>query len=131
VYVRRVIDLLGLFFLLRFTEKPLRFFGVVGSALGATGAVILAVLLVQRLAGEGIANRPLLLLGNLMVVLGVQAFALGLIGEIIVHLHAGTRRPYRLARPRKEPARYPPRQGRLTRVAAAGPRLAGPPSHRG
>lgn len=99
VYIRRLIDVLGLFFLLRFTEKPLRFFGLVGTVLGAAGAAVLAILAVQRLGGEAIANRPLLLVGNLLIVLGVQAFALGLIGEIIVHLHAGARRPYRLAAP--------------------------------
>jgi hypothetical protein len=99
LYLRRVFDLLGLFFLLRFTERPLRFFGSAGTALVLPGAVILTVLLVQRLAGtSGIANRPLLLLGVLLVVLGVQAIALGLIGEIIVHLHAAERPMYRLMR---------------------------------
>jgi hypothetical protein len=96
IYLRRAFDLLGLFFLLRFTEKPLRFFGSVGTAVVLPGVVILAVLLVQRLAGQGIANRPLLLLGVLFVVLGIQAIALGLIGEIIVHLHAAQRPMYRL-----------------------------------
>ncbi len=96
LYLRRAFDLLGLFFLLRFTEKPLRFFGSVGTAFVVPGAIILAVLLVQRLGGTGIANRPLLLLGVLLVVLGIQAIALGLIGEIIVHLHAGQRPTYRL-----------------------------------
>lgn len=99
VYLRRLIDILGLFFLLRFTEKPLRFFGLLGSAGILAGGAVLAVLLVQRLLGQGIADRPLLLLGVLLIVLGVQAVALGLIGEIIVHLHAARKRPYRLAEP--------------------------------
>jgi hypothetical protein len=98
LYVRRLIDLLGLFFLLRFTEKPLRFFGLIGGALAMVGGAVLALLLVQRLAGQGIADRPLLLLGVLLLVLGVQAIALGLVGEIIVHMHASRRRTYRLAR---------------------------------
>lgn len=97
VYLRRVLDLLNLFFLLRFTEKPLRFFGLVGSLLALAGAAVLGVLLVQRLGGQGIADRPLLLLGALLLVLGGQAIALGLVGEIIVHLHAPDRRPYRIA----------------------------------
>jgi hypothetical protein len=97
VYLRRIIDLLGLFFLLRFTEKPLRFFGLLGSTLAFVGGSVLAVMLVQRLQGQGIADRPLLLLGVLLVVLGIQAIALGLVGEIIVHLHASGRRSYRLA----------------------------------
>ena len=99
VYLRRLIDVLGLFFLLRFTEKPLRFFGLLGTFFAAFGGVVLVVLFVQRLLGQGLADRPLLLLGVLLLVLGVQAIALGLIGEIIVHLHAHRRRPYRLAQP--------------------------------
>lgn len=96
-YLRRAIDLLAVFFLARFTYKPLRFFGLVGSLLGAAGAAILAVLFVQRVGGQPIADRPLLLLGVLLAVLGAQAFALGLIGEIVVHFNVPGRRRYRLA----------------------------------
>ncbi len=96
IYVRRLIDMLGLLFLVRFTHKPLRFFGLLGSVFSLAGGVILAVLLVQRLGGRGIADRPMLLLGTLLFVLGVQAVAIGLIGEIIVHLNASRNRLYRL-----------------------------------
>jgi hypothetical protein len=97
IYLRRILDVLGLIFLLRFTEKPLRFFGLAGGLLAALGFGVLVVIGVQRLEGQSLADRPLLLLGVLLVVLGVQAIALGLIGEIIVHLHATQRRTYRLA----------------------------------
>jgi hypothetical protein len=97
VYLRRLIDVIGLVFLLRFTEKPLRFFGLTGALLTAAGGLILLVLAVQRLGGESLADRPLLLLGLLLLVLGVQSIALGLIGEIIVHLNASQRRTYRIA----------------------------------
>ncbi len=96
VYLRRLIDLLGLFFVLRFTRKPLRFFGLIGAAISGVGAVILLVLFVQRLGGEGIADRPMLLLGVLLFVLGVQALGIGLVGEIIVHLSASEGRQYRV-----------------------------------
>ena len=96
VYLRRLIDLLGLVFLVRFTHKPLRFFGLFGSLFSFTGGAILIVLFVQRIGGRGIADRPMLLLGTILFVLGVQAIAMGLIGEIIVHLHASHRRTYRL-----------------------------------
>lgn len=96
VYLRRLLDIFGLFFLTRFTEKPLRFFGLFGALSSGLGAVLLAVLAIQRLQGEPMADRPLLLLGVLLVVLGVQALALGLVGEIIVHLHSARRKPYRL-----------------------------------
>jgi hypothetical protein len=96
IYVRRLIDLLGLFFLTRFTYKPLRFFGLVGSAVGGAGGLVLAVVFVQRIAGQPLADRPLLVLGVLLATLGVQAFALGLVGEIIVHFNAPERPGYRV-----------------------------------
>lgn len=99
VYLSRALDILGLYFLVRFTEKPLRFFGLVGGVLSLLGTALLAILFVERLSGQGIADRPLLLLGVLLLVLGVQAIALGLVGEIVVHVHAARQRRYRLARP--------------------------------
>lgn len=96
IYLRRLIDVFGLFFLARFTYKPLRFFGMIGGTLVVFGGLVLVVLFLQRLAGEPLAGRPLLLLGVLMFTLGVQAIALGLIGEIIVHFNAPARSPYRV-----------------------------------
>ena len=97
VYMRRAIDVLGLYFLLRFTEKPLRFFGLVGSTLAGAGGLMLLYLLIVRLNQQGIGSRPLLLVAMLLVTLGVQAIALGLIGEIVVHLGStGGSRRYRV-----------------------------------
>lgn len=97
IYLRRMIDLLGLFFLIRFTQKPLRFFGLVGSAFAGLGGVILVVLTVQRLLGQAISDRPLLLLGVMLFVVGIQAVSIGLVGEIIVHFGATRTRLYRVA----------------------------------
>jgi glycosyltransferase involved in cell wall biosynthesis len=96
VYLRRILDVATFFFLAKFTEKPLRFFGLVGSVFFLAGAVTGLVLLIDRLNGTGIANRPLLLLAVLLVALGVQLMGLGLVGEIIVHLRAPHRRAYRV-----------------------------------
>lgn len=96
VYLRRMLDIAAFFFLAKFTEKPLRFFGLVGSVFFGLGAVTGLALLVDRIAGHGIANRPLLLLAVLLVALGVQLMGLGLVGEIIVHLRAPHRRAYRV-----------------------------------
>ena len=96
VYLRRLLDITAFFFLAKFTEKPLRFFGLVGSVFFVAGAATGVVLLVDRLRGTGIANRPLLLLAVLLVALGVQLMGLGLVGEIIVHLRAPHRRAYRV-----------------------------------
>jgi glycosyltransferase involved in cell wall biosynthesis len=96
VYLRRLLDIAAFFFLAKFTEKPLRFFGLVGSVFLGTGAVLSVILLVQRVEGQGIANRPALLLAVLLLALGVQLMGLGLVGEIIVHLRAPHRRAYRI-----------------------------------
>lgn len=96
-YLRRVVDLVGLAFLVRFTRKPLRFFGLIGAALASAGSLVLVVMAAQRMAGRPLADRPLLLLGVLMVVLGTQSIGLGLIGELVVHFRATQTRGYRLA----------------------------------
>jgi glycosyltransferase involved in cell wall biosynthesis len=96
VYLRRLLDIAAFFFLAKFTEKPLRFFGLVGSLFLASGAGLSLILLIQRFEGQGIANRPALLLAVLLVALGVQFVGLGLVGEIIVHLRAPHRRGYRV-----------------------------------
>jgi len=96
VYLRRLLDIAAFFFLAKFTEKPLRFFGLVGSLFLAAGTVLSLVLFIQRVEGQGIANRPALLLAVLFLALGVQLMGLGLVGEIIVHLRAPHRRAYRV-----------------------------------
>lgn len=96
-YLRRFIDLIGLAFLVRFTRKPLRFFGFIGTGLASIGAATLVILAVQRVAGRPLADRPLLLLAVLLVVLGTQSIGLGLIGELVVHFQAARTRGYRLA----------------------------------
>jgi glycosyltransferase involved in cell wall biosynthesis len=96
VYLRRLLDIAAFFFLAKFTEKPLRFFGLVGSLFLSAGTILSLVLLIQRVEGQGIANRPALLLAVLLLALGVQLIGLGLVGEIIVHLRAPHRRAYRV-----------------------------------
>lgn len=88
IYLRRVIDLLTVFFLIKFTRKPLRFFGLTGSAILLTGMAITIYLIIARLFyGVGLSDRPLFLVGILFLVLGIQIFAIGLIGEIIIFTH--------------------------------------------
>ena len=94
-YLHRVLDILTLFFLVRFTKKPLRFFGTIGFVIGALGIVFLTILVVQRLFFDvALADRPALLLSSLMLVLGVQIFALGLIGELVIFTHARDLKEY-------------------------------------
>lgn len=97
VYLRRLLDILTLFFLFKFTKKPLRFFGLVGSGLFGSGGIIIAYLGLYRVLGMGaIAGRPLLILGILFLVLGVQLFSIGLLGELIIFTHARKMKDYRV-----------------------------------
>src|SRR5688572_15636966 len=89
IYPRRVLDLLTVFFLAKFTKKPLRFFGLIGVAVFASGALITSYLVFDRVFFDvALAERPALLLSSLLIVLGVQIFALGLVGELIIFTHA-------------------------------------------
>jgi glycosyltransferase involved in cell wall biosynthesis len=94
VYLRRLLDILTLFFLYKFTRKPLRFFGLVGSGVFCAGAILTAYLGVDRLLGVPLASRPLLILGVLWMVFGVQLFSIGLLGEIIIFTHARDLKEY-------------------------------------
>lgn len=100
LYIRRLNDLLAVYFIVRFREKPLRFFGLVGGLTSAIGLVMLIVLGAQRLGGEPLADRPMLVVAVLLFVLGIQSIALGLIGEIIVHASSRRRAVYRVAPPK-------------------------------
>jgi glycosyltransferase involved in cell wall biosynthesis len=94
-YLHRLLDIFTVFFLVRFTKKPLRFFGMIGTITLAVGAVFLLYLIFERLfMGVPLAERPALLLSSLLVVLGVQILALGLIGELIIFTHARDLKEY-------------------------------------
>jgi len=98
VYARRLLDILGVMFLTKFTHKPLRFFGSLGGLLSALGCVISGINVVQRLLNPniGLFERPLFLLGVVLVVLGVQVVGFGLVGEIIIYTQARNLREYRV-----------------------------------
>ena len=88
-------DLISVFFLVKFTKKPLRFFGIAGFLTLFFGVLLSGYLFVERIfLHVPLSNRPLLLLDMLLFVLGVQLFAIGLIGEIIIFTHAKELKDY-------------------------------------
>jgi glycosyltransferase involved in cell wall biosynthesis len=98
-YTRGFLDIFTIFFLVRFTKKPLRFFGMIGVAVFALGMLQLLYLLFDRIYFRSpLADRPALLLASLLIVLGVQIFALGLLGELIIFTHAGSSKDYKVDR---------------------------------
>jgi hypothetical protein len=93
-YLRGFLDLLTVSFIGRYRYRPLHLFGGLGLFLGFVGFVVLVYLTVLKLSGHAIGQRPLLILGVLLVVVGLQFFSLGLIGEMITSQHeerAGSR----------------------------------------
>jgi glycosyltransferase involved in cell wall biosynthesis len=95
IYLRRYMDLISVFFLVKFTKKPLRFFGISGIFTFLLGALLGGYLFIERIFLEvPLANRPLLLFDLLLFVTGIQLFAIGLIGEIIIFTHAKELKDY-------------------------------------
>jgi hypothetical protein len=95
-YVTRLLDLLTVFFLTRFTKRPLRFFGSVGLAIGMAGFGICLYLSVIKFVWEvSLMQRPLLLLGVLLLVLGIQTGSIGLLGEMLIFTHGQQSQDYR------------------------------------
>jgi glycosyltransferase involved in cell wall biosynthesis len=86
-YLRGFLDLLTVSFIGRYGHRPLHLFGGLGLLLGAIGSAILIYLTVVKALGHAIGQRPLLLLGVLLVVIGMQFFSLGLISEMITSHH--------------------------------------------
>jgi glycosyltransferase involved in cell wall biosynthesis len=86
-YLRGFLDLLTVSFIGRYRHRPLHLFGGLGLILGAFGTAILVYLTVLKALGNAIGHRPLLMLGVLLVVIGMQFFSLGLISEMITSHH--------------------------------------------
>jgi glycosyltransferase involved in cell wall biosynthesis len=86
-YLRGFLDLLTVAFMGRYRHRPLHLFGGLGLLLGAAGVAVLAYLTVVKIGGQAIGQRPLLILGVLFVVVGLQFFSLGLISEMITSHH--------------------------------------------
>lgn len=83
---RGIIDLLTIVFITDYSSKPAHFYGKIGLILSGLGSIICAYLAVIRiLTGSIQARFPLLLLGILLIILGVQFLCTGLIAELIVH----------------------------------------------
>lgn len=85
-FFKGFIDLITVIFTTRYIKRPMHLFGFVGLITALAGFVISAWLAVEKLFyGYSLSNRPLLFLGILLIIVGVQFFAIGLLGEILVH----------------------------------------------
>ena len=94
-----IFDMLTAYFLYKFSEKPLHFFGIFGGLISFFGFLILAILAYQRIFYNVLLyRRPLLWLGVLLVIVGIQIIATGIIGELMVYLSKKVHPPIRRAK---------------------------------
>ena len=86
--IRVVLDLATVKFLLSYSTRPLQIFGLIGLLAGGLGALITGYLGYVRLfQHQGIAERPLLLLGVMLVFIGVQLLTFGLLAEVMARTY--------------------------------------------
>lgn len=96
-YLQRLLDILTVLFLTNYSKKPIHFLGFVGALFTLIGAGIELYLFVYRILQLGpIAGRPLLLLGALLLVIGIQLISIGLLGEMIIFTHAREIKEYNI-----------------------------------
>lgn len=96
-YLRRMLDIVTVFFLTKYSKKPIHFLGFLGTIFIILGMIIELYLFFYRIFLIGpIAGRPLLILGALLLVIGIQMISIGLIGEMIIFTHAGDIKEYNI-----------------------------------
>ena len=96
-YIKRLLDFISVIFISKYSKKPLHFLGFLGVIFTLVGAVIDIYLFIYRVFGMGpIAGRPMLLLGVMLVIIGIQLISIGLLGEMIIYTHANEIEDYNI-----------------------------------
>jgi len=85
-------------FMKKYLSKPIHLFGTIGLLTFGAGAIIDIVLLIQKLMGQDLWGRPLLLLGTLLTLGGLQFITVGIITELQMRTYyeSQNKRPYRI-----------------------------------
>ncbi|MGC8854534.1 MAG: glycosyltransferase family 2 protein [Halothiobacillaceae bacterium] len=93
---RVIIDLLVVYFFMRFSARPGHFFGMVGLGFGSVGGLIMAYMVLLKILGEDIGTRPLFFTGILLILVGVQMLTTGVLSEMIsrVYFESQERKSY-------------------------------------
>jgi glycosyltransferase involved in cell wall biosynthesis len=84
-FYKGLLDLITVLFITRYTRRPLHLFGLVGLVFLTAGLGINTYLAVLWTQGAWLSNRPLLLLGVLLMVMGIQILTTGLLGEMVTY----------------------------------------------
>lgn len=83
-YLRGWFDSMSVSFISKYYDRPMYFFGRIGLGMFGIGFIFCLILTIEWLMGMAIGTRPLLLFGVMMILLGVQFFSIGLIGDMLV-----------------------------------------------
>ena len=83
-YMRGLLDSLTTTFLLRFSDRPMYFFGRIGVISALVGFLICLILSIEWLFGQAIGHRPLLTLGVLLIIVGFQSISTGFVCNLII-----------------------------------------------
>ncbi|WP_410473812.1 glycosyltransferase family 2 protein [Guyparkeria sp. TX1] len=99
---RVIIDLISVYFFMRFSARPAHFFGLLGTGFGLLGGLGMFYLLIEKVLGHDIGDRPLLLVSILFILIGVQMLTTGVLSEMLSRTYYESRdvRTYHL------PARF-------------------------
>lgn len=93
-----VADMMLLLFIRKYFQRPIHLFGIFGVLLILLGGLINIYLLVVKLMGEDIGNRPLLIFGLMFILAGIQLFTIGIVMELLIRTYyeSQQKRPYRI-----------------------------------
>jgi hypothetical protein len=93
-----VADMMLLLFIRKYFQRPIHLFGIFGVLLILLGGIINIYLLVVKLMGEDIGNRPLLIFGLMFILAGIQLFTIGIVMELLIRTYyeSQQKRPYRI-----------------------------------
>ena len=89
-------DLFFIWFMKRFLQKPIHFFGLLGIVLFLLGALPFTYLVILKLTGHSIGNRPLLIISVMFILAGIQMFTTGLVSEMLMRIYfeSQDKKPY-------------------------------------
>ncbi len=84
-FFKGFIDLVTVTFVTRYIKRPMHLFGFLGAFSFFVGFLVNGYLTLEWISGKPLSNRPMLFLGMLLIIVGVQFFSVGLLGEMMVH----------------------------------------------
>ncbi|MHB8853403.1 MAG: glycosyltransferase family 2 protein [Ignavibacteriaceae bacterium] len=84
-FFKGFVDLITVVFSTRYIKRPMHFFGFFGALSFIIGLIVNGFLTYDWIMGHALSNRPMLFLGMLLIIVGVQLFSVGLLGEMLVH----------------------------------------------